>query len=117
MIVWKEMIMNFGTRSTSALLAAGTLLAAGVLTACSVSTSTGVSKSDLEANSLEMLQSQFPDKQVESITCSGGLDAKVGATTTCEIVDVTGSVPIAATVDDVTDGKVHWTFSDPQPAE
>ncbi len=95
----------------------GTLLVAGALTACSVSMSTGVSKSDLEGNSLEMLQDKFPDRQVESITCSDGLDAKVGATATCEIVDMTGTVPIIATVDDVTDGKVHWTFSDPQPAE
>jgi hypothetical protein len=96
-------------------LAVGTLVAAWALTACTVSYS--VSKADIEATSLELLQSKFPDQQVESITCPGGLDGKVGATVTCDIIDKSGTYPIVLTVDDVTDGNVHWQFTFPESAE
>lgn len=109
--------MRINFLSTSALMTVGVVLAGGALTACSVSMSTGVSKSDLEANALTVLQSNFPDKQIESVTCSDGLDAKVGAATTCEIVSADAQWSLVANVDDVTDGKVNWTFSEPQPAE
>ena len=107
--------MKFGNRSATALFAVGTLLAAGALTACTVSYS--VSKADVEATSLALLQSKFPDQQVESITCPGALDGKVGATLTCEIVDISGTYPTVLTVDDVTDGNVNWQFTFPESAE
>ncbi|MSV51666.1 MAG: DUF4333 domain-containing protein [Actinobacteria bacterium] len=110
------MTVKFSNRSATALFAVGTLLAAGALTACTVSYS--VSKADVEATSLALLQSKFPDQQVESITCPGALDGKVGATLTCEIVDIGGTYPIVLTVDDVTDGNVKWQFSTiPESAE
>ena len=89
----------------------------GALTACSVSMSTGVSKSDVEANALTTLQSCLPDLQIENVTCSDGLDAKAGATTTCEVLGTTGHLTVFATVSDVTDGEVNWTFSESQQAE
>ena len=107
--------MKFSNRSATALFAVGTLLAAGALTACTVSYS--VSKADVEATSLALLQSKFPDQQVESITCPGGLDGKVGAAVTCDIVDTSGTYPIVLTVDDVTDGNIHWLFTFPESAE
>ena len=89
----------------------------GALTACSVSMSTGVSKSDVEANALTTLQSCLPHLQIENVTYSDRLDAKAAATTTCEVVGTTGNLTLFATVSDVTDGEVNWTFSEPQPAE
>jgi len=109
--------MSLRNQSTSALLAVGTLLAAGALTACTITTSNGASKSDVEEQSLASLQSQNPDLQIESVTCSGGLEAKVGAATDCELVGSAGKFTLSATVSDVTDGKVNWTFSDLQPAD
>lgn len=113
----KAMTLNMEYRNTSAFLALVSVLAGGVLTACSFSASTGASKSDVEAKSLETLQAQNPEEQIESVTCSDGLDAKVGATTTCELVGISGTYTFSATVDDVTDGVVHWMFSEPQPVE
>ena len=113
-IVSKGITVNLNHRSTPALLAVGTLLVAGALTACSVSMSTGVSKSDLDAQALTVLQTKFPDDQIESVSCSDGLDATVGATATCEIVSADAQLTLIATVDDVTDGKVKWSFSEPQ---
>jgi len=109
--------MSLRNQSTSALLAVGTLLAAGALTACTITTSDGVSKSTVEEQSLESLRFYLSEGEVESVTCSGGLEAKVAAATDCEYVGKSGKFTFSATVDDVTDGKVNWSFSDPQPAE
>ena len=109
--------MRVNFLSTSALMAVGVVLAGGALTACTVATSNGASKSDVEAQSLVSLQAQNPDMEIESVTCSSGLDAKVGSTTTCEVVGSAGNLTLSVTVDDATDGKLHWTFSEPQPAE
>lgn len=104
-------------RSVTVALVMGVVLAGGVLTACSFSASTGASKSDVEAKSLETLQSQNPEEQIESVTCADGLDAKVGDSTTCELVSSAGTYTFSATVDDLSDGVLHWMFSEPQLVE
>lgn len=107
------MTMAHHYRSTSALLAVGLVLAGGALTACSfsVGTTPGASKSDVESQTLAILQEKYDAASAPSaVSCPGDLEAKIGVTMQCDVTFTQGIGVATLTVNDVSDG-VNWDIS------
>ncbi|QRY47069.1 DUF4333 domain-containing protein [Mycolicibacterium boenickei] len=102
--------MISGTFDTRRTLAASMIVAAGLLGACSANVefgrTAGMSKDQLAKTVKEKLEADAGAK-ADSVTCDGGLEAKVGATQRC-VLTAGGRVGVTVTTTAVDGDSIKF---------